>query len=137
MEKMMKIDDVEGIGPAFAAKLVAADIRTVEALLKAGATAKGRNALAEKSGISAALILEWTNHADLYRIKGVGQEYSDLLEEAGVDTVVELSKRVPANLYKKMLEVNEAKQLVRRPPSEKMVASWVTHAKELPRVVSY
>lgn len=133
----MRIDDIEGIGPAFAAKLVAADIRTVEALLKAGATPKGRTALAEKTGISGSLILEWANHADLYRIKGVGQEYSDLLEEAGVDTVVELSKRVAANLFKKILEVNEAKKLVRRPPSEKMVANWVAQAKELPRIMSY
>ncbi|NLW72464.1 MAG: DUF4332 domain-containing protein, partial [Chloroflexi bacterium] len=87
--------------------------------------------------ISGALILEWVNHADLYRIKGVAQEYSDLLEEAGVDTVVELSKRVPANLHKKILEVNEAKKLVRRPPSESMVADWVAQAKDLPRVITY
>jgi predicted flap endonuclease-1-like 5' DNA nuclease len=133
----MRIDDIEGIGPVFAEKLAAVTIRTVKALLKAGATPKGRIALAEKTGISASLILEWTNHADLYRVKGVGQEYSDLLEETGVDTVVELSKRVPANLFKKMLEVNEAKKLVRRSPSEKMVADWVAQAKELPRVVSY
>ncbi|MGB4596164.1 MAG: DUF4332 domain-containing protein [Anaerolineaceae bacterium] len=133
----MRIDDIEGIGPAYAEKLIAVGISTVDALLKAGATAKGRVELAEKSGISGSLILEWTNHADLYRIKGVGQEYSDLLEEAGVDTVVELSKRVPANLHKKILEMNETKNLVRRPPSEKMVASWVAQAKELPRIVSY
>ena len=133
----MRIDDIEGIGPAYAEKLMAVGIITVEGLLKAGATAKGRAELAEKSGISGSLILEWTNAADLYRIKGVGQEYADLLEEAGVDTVVELSKRVPANLHKKILEVNEAKKLVRRPPSEKMVAGWVAQAKELPRVVSY
>jgi predicted flap endonuclease-1-like 5' DNA nuclease len=133
----MRIDDIEGIGPVYAEKLVAAGISTVEGLLKAGGTAKGRADLEEKTGISGALILEWTNAADLYRIKGVGQEYADLLEEAGVDTVVELSKRVPANLHKKILEVNEAKKLVRRPPSEKMVASWVAQAKELPRAVSY
>ncbi len=133
----MRIDDIEGIGPVYAEKLVAAGISTVEGLLKAGGTAKGRADLEEKTGISGALILEWTNAADLYRIKGVGQEYADLLEEAGVDTVVELSKRVPANLHKKILELNEAKKLVRRPPSEKMVASWVAQAKELPRAVSY
>ncbi len=133
----MRIDDIEGIGPVYAEKLVAAGISTVEGLLKAGGTAKGRADLEEKTGISGALILEWTNAADLYRIKGVGQEYADLLEEAGVDTVVELSKRVPANLHKKILEVNEAKKLVRRPPSEKMVASWVAQAKELPRAVNY
>lgn len=133
----MKINDIEGIGPVFAEKLAAAGVASVEALLKAGATPKGRADLAEKTGISGSLILEWTNHADLYRIKGVAQEYSDLLEEAGVDTVVELSKRVPANLHKKMLEVNEAKKLVRRPPSESMVESWVAQAKELPRVITY
>ena len=133
----MRIDDIEGIGPVYAEKLVAAGISTVEGLLKAGGTAKGRADLEEKTGISGALILEWTNAADLYRIKGVGQEYADLLEEAGVDTVVELSKRVPANLHKKILELNEAKKLVRRPPSEKMVASWVAQAKELPRAVNY
>ena len=83
------------------------------------------------------LILEWVNHADLFRIKGVASEYSDLLEEAGVDTVVELSKRVPKNLYEKMLEVNEAKKLVRKMPVEKQVADWVDQAKKLPRLVSY
>lgn len=134
---MTKIIDIEGIGPVYAQKLIDVGIKTVEGLLKAGATPAGRKELEQKSGISGALILEWVNHADLYRIKGVGQEYSDLLEEAGVDTVVELSKRVPANLYKKMLETNMEKKLVRRPPSEKMVADWVEQAKKLPRVVSY
>lgn len=133
----MKIEDIEGIGPVYAKKLIEAGVKTVEGLLKAGTTPKGRKELAEKTEISGALILEWVNHADLYRIKGVAQEYSDLLEEAGVDTVVELSKRVPANLHKKILEVNEAKKLVRRPPSESMVADWVAQAKELPRVVTY
>ncbi len=133
----MKIEDIEGIGPVYAKKMIAAGVKTVEGLLKVGATPKGRKELAEKTEISGALILEWVNHADLYRIKGVAQEYSDLLEEAGVDTVVELSKRVPANLHKKILEVNEAKKLVRRPPSESMVADWVAQAKDLPRVITY
>ncbi len=133
----MKIEDIEGIGPVYAKKMIAAGVKTVEGLLKVGATPKGRKELAEKTEISGALILEWVNHADLYRIKGVAQEYSDLLEEAGVDTVVELSKRVPVNLHKKILEVNEAKKLVRRPPSESMVADWVAQAKDLPRVITY
>jgi len=133
----MKIEDIEGIGPVYAKKMIAAGVKTVEGLLKVGATPKGRKELAEKTEISGALILEWVNHADLYRIKGVAQEYSDLLEEVGVDTVVELSKRVPVNLHKKILEVNEAKKLVRRPPSESMVADWVAQAKDLPRVITY
>jgi len=83
------------------------------------------------------LILEWVNLADLFRVKGIGEEYSDLLEAAGVDTVVELSKRKPENLYKKILEVNSAKKLVRQPPSGGMVGKWIKSAKELPRIVTY
>ena len=134
---MPSIIDVEGIGPAYKKKLAKVDILTTDALLEAGATPKARKELAEKSGIGDTLILEWVNLADLYRIKGVGSEYSDLLEEAGVDTVVELSKRVPKNLHEKMLEVNTKKKLVRKLPSEDQVADWVDQAKKLPRKVSY
>ncbi len=134
---MPKIEDIEGIGPVYAKKLTEAGITSVDQLLKVGAGPKGREELAEKAGIDRKLILEWVNHADLYRIKGVGQEYSDLLEEAGVDTVVELATRKPENLHAKILEVNTAKKLVRRPPSAKMVADWVSQAKELPRVVTH
>jgi predicted flap endonuclease-1-like 5' DNA nuclease len=133
----MKIIDIEGIGPAYAKKLAKAGLQTVEGLLKMGATAKGRKQVAETSGIDATLVLEWVNRADLYRIKGVGKQYSDLLEKAGVDTVVELGKRVPANLYKKMVEVNQAKNLVNAMPGAKQVEGWVEQAKKLPRVVSY
>jgi len=134
---MTKIIDIEGVGPVYAAKLAKAGIKTVEALLKKGATPKGREELAKDSNVDKALILEWVNHADLYRITGVGEEYSDLLEEAGVDTVVELATRKPENLHAKILEVNAAKKLVRRPPSLKEVVKWVTEAKTLPRVVKY
>ena len=134
---MTKLLDVEGIGETYALKLKGAGIGSLEALLEKGATPKGRKELAETSGISEKLILEWVNHADLWRIKGVSEEYSDLLEEAGVDTVVELAKRVPDNLYKKMKEVNTAKKLVRRLPGPKQVAGWVEEAKKLPRVVKY
>jgi len=94
---MPGIVDIEGIGEVFTKKLKSVGISTTEALLEAGGTAKGRTELASKTGISEAKILEWVNRSDLYRIKGVGSEYSDLLEAAGVDTVVELAKRVPAN----------------------------------------
>ena len=133
----MNIADVEGIGPKYGAKLEAAGVRTTDALLQRGAKPKGRDELEKATGISHTLILEWVNHVDLYRIDGVGSEYSDLLEEAGVDTVVELSKRVPANLAAKIEEVNKAKKLVRRVPTEKMVAGWIAQAKKLPRVVEY
>jgi len=136
-QNMAKIIEIEGIGPVFAAKLQEIGIRTVEALLKAGAQPKDREDLAERTGISKDLILEWVNHADLYRIKGVAEEYSDLLEEAGVDTVVELAQRNPENLYMKIIETNDKKKLVRRPPSQKMVEDWIMQAKDLPRGIFY
>ena len=134
---MPRVMDVEGIGPVYAKKLGEAGIKTTDDLLKAGATAKGREELAKKAGIDVKSILEWVNRSDLYRIKGVGQEYSDLLENAGVDTVVELANRVPENLLAKMLEVNTAKKLVRRPPPISSVKNWVEQAKKLKRVVEY
>ena len=84
-----------------------------------------------------ALILKFVNHADLCRIKGVGGEYSELLEAAGVDTVPELAQRNAANLTAAMAKVNEEKKLVRSLPSEKQVTNWVAQAKELPRVISH
>ncbi len=134
---MTKVIDIEGVGPVYAQKLQDAGISTVEALLKAGATPEGRKELAAKSGIDQDKVLDWVNFADLFRIKGVGSEYSQLLEIAGVDTVVELSKRVPANLFKKMAETNAEKKLVRREPSLKEVESWVEQAKKLDRVIQY
>jgi predicted flap endonuclease-1-like 5' DNA nuclease len=134
---MTKIVDVEGIGAAYAQKLLDVGIRTTEALLKQGATAKGRAELAEQTDISERLILTWVNHVDLYRIKGVGGEYAELLEAAGVDTVPELAQRNVENLYQKLLAVNEEKNLVRRPPGQEQVGEWVEQAKKLPRVIEY
>jgi predicted flap endonuclease-1-like 5' DNA nuclease len=133
----MKISDIEGIGPAYVAKLAKTGIRSVEALLKNGASDKGRKEIAKATGITLTSILEWVNRADLYRIKGVGSQYSDLLEKAGVDTVVELSNRVADNLYDKMVAVNKAKNLVNGMPGVKKVKKWIAQAKKLPRIVSY
>lgn len=134
---MAKLSDIEGIGPVFEAKLNAVGVKTVEGLLKAGATKKGRVELADKSGVGEKNILEWVNAADLFRIRGVGSEYADLLEEAGVDTVVELATRKPENLFKKIVEVNAGKKLVSKLPTEAQVADWVKQAGKLPRVIEY
>lgn len=134
---MAKIKDIEGIGTKYADLLAKEGIRTVEGLLKFGAKSKDRKKLSEGLQISEKLILEWVNHADLFRVKGIGEEYSDLLEEAGVDTVPELAQRNPENLLQKLVEINEEKKLVRRLPVLSQVESWVTQAKDLPRVIEY
>lgn len=132
-----KIIDVESIGQIYAEKLNSIGIYTTSDLLESGATLHGRKELAEKTDIAHNLILEWVNLSDLLRIKGIGEEYSDLLEEAGVDTVVELSHRNAVNLHAHVLEVNMAKKLVRRPPSLSMVERWIRAAKDLPRKIEY
>jgi predicted flap endonuclease-1-like 5' DNA nuclease len=134
---MASIIEIEGIGDTYATTLRNAGVSTTEALLERGATPKGRDDLAEITGISDRLILKWVNHADLFRINGVAGEYAELLEAAGVDTVPELAQRNAANLTAAMTEVNTAKNLVRRTPTEAQVAAWVAEAKTLPRKVSY
>ena len=134
---MAKLIDVEGIGPKYAEKLKSAGITNLKALLDMGATPKGRKTIAEKAGISETLVLTWVNHVDLFRLKGVGEEYSDLLERAGVDTVVELAQRKAENLSEKMVAVNAEKKLVRKLPTLAQVKDWVEQAKKLPRAISY
>lgn len=134
---MTKLLDVEGIGPVYAEKLKKAGVPTLEALLEQCATPAGRKAVSENSGIGHDHILKWANHADLFRIKGVAEEYSDLLEAAGVDTVVELAKRNAQNLHKALVQTNEEKQLVRRLPTAGQVADWIAQAARLPRKLSY
>ena len=129
--------DIEGVGPVYAEALAGRGLRTASDLLQAGANPKGREDLAVATGISKKLILRWVNQADLFRIKGVGEQYADLLEAAGVDTVPELAQRRADNLTRKMNEVNEDKQLVRRTPTEAQVAAWIETAKGLPRAVTY
>jgi predicted flap endonuclease-1-like 5' DNA nuclease len=134
---MTALSKIEGIGKAYAKKLNEAGIRSIEALLEAGGSSKGRKELVNKTGINDTLILSWINRADLFRVPRVGEQYSDLLEEAGVDTVVELSKRNPENLIVKLAEINQEKNLVNRLPSLKVVDRWIKAAKELPRKVQY
>lgn len=134
---MAHLDTVEGIGPVFQEKLAQAGITTTEMLLENGHTAKGRQEVAAATDIDASRILEWLNRLDMDRIKGIGSEYADLLEAAGVDTVPELAQRNADNLYAKLKEINEAKDLVRRLPSEAQVVDWVAQAKALPRLLEY
>jgi predicted flap endonuclease-1-like 5' DNA nuclease len=131
------IDTIEGIGPVYKAKLKELGIETVANLLELGASRKGREELAANSAISEALVLKWVNMADLMRISGVGEEYSELLEAAGVDTVKELRNRNPENLLKAMLEANQQHAMVRRTPHLSEVESWVAQAKLLDPVITY
>jgi predicted flap endonuclease-1-like 5' DNA nuclease len=134
---MAKITDIEGIGPAMSAKLAEAGVTTTDALLTAGASPAGRKKLCEDSGCTGAQILDWVNMADLMRVKGVGEEYSELLEAAGVDTVKELRNRNAENLTAAMEAKNEEKKLVRRTPSLKEVTGWIDNAKTLDVVLTY
>lgn len=134
---MASIEQISGIGPVYGERLRSMGIQTTEALLRAGATPEGRQELAEKIGVSADTVLKWVNRADLMRIGGIGEQYSDLLEAAGVDTVPELARRNPENLHQKLAEINAEKRLVRRLPNQDMVANWIEQAKSLERVISY
>ncbi|MBN8690563.1 MAG: DUF4332 domain-containing protein [Armatimonadetes bacterium] len=134
---MANIEDIEGVGPAYAEKLAAAGVKSVEKLLEVGGTKKGRQSLAESSGVDESKILKWVNHADLMRLNGVGPQFAELLEAAGVDTVKELRGRRADNLAAKMAEVNEAKNLANRTPNEDMISGWIEEAKTLSEAVSH
>ena len=132
-----KIIDIQGVGEVYAQKLIEAGINTVDDLLEKGKTAKGRKDLEAATGISGKLILTWVNHADLFRIKGIGPQFSELLEASGVDTVKELALRRADNLAAKMLEVNEQKHLTKVVPTQKQLQDMIDQAKNLPGVVTY
>ena len=134
----MNIEDVEGIGPVHAASMKAVGVSTTDQLLERGATPSGRQALADATGISIGQILKWVNHADLWRIDGVGSEYSELLEAAGVDSPAELAQRNAANLAITFQEVDAARpNWIRRLPSEETVTDWIAQARNLPRIVEH
>ncbi len=134
---MAPLTEVEGIGPAYADKLREAGVATTDTLLERGCDRKGRQALAEATGISDSQILRWVNQVDLFRIDGVGEQYAELLEAAGVDSVPELAQRNAASLQAKLAEANAARNLVRQVPVESQVARWIEEAKALPRVVTH
>lgn len=134
---MTRLRYIEGIGDVYQAKLNDVGVKSLEKLLETCTSKRGRMELAEKTGIPEKLILTWANHVDLFRIKGIGSQYADLLEEAGVDTVPELAQRNAENLYKAMVDKNEGKNLVRKLPSQSQVADWIEQASKLPRTLQY
>lgn len=134
---MAKLEDIEGIGAVYAGKLRSAGITTQEDMLAKAGTRAERDALATSADVSEKLLLNWVNRADLSRVNGIGEEFADLLEHAGVDSVPELAHRNAANLLATMTEVNATKLLVNRLPSESMVEKWVEEAKSLPRAVHH
>ncbi len=134
---MPTLKDIEGIGPVNAAKLNKAGVRGLNGLLKLGATRKGRQEISKATGINAKVILEWVNRADLFRVKGIGGQYSDLLEAAGVDTAVELSKRQPEALLEAMKKANAKLNKVNQVPGLSNVKAWIKNAKSLKRVIEY
>jgi predicted flap endonuclease-1-like 5' DNA nuclease len=132
-----RITEIEGIEARYAKTLQDSGIGTTDELLKEAGPAQGRKTLADRVGVPPNTLLEWVNRADLMRIKGIGMEYSDLLEEAGVDSTKELAARVPANLQSKMAEINTQKHLVQRTPTPSDVENWVSAAKKLPQMVTH
>lgn len=134
---MTHINEIEGIGAAHRKQLEATGIQSVEALLQEAATPKGRNELEAKTGIGHHQILRWVNQADLFRVKGIGRQYAELLEKAGVGSVLELAQRNPEHLHAKLAEINDAHHHVKVVPSAEHVKHWVAEAKALPRVVEY
>jgi predicted flap endonuclease-1-like 5' DNA nuclease len=133
----VRIEIIEGIGETHTSALSRAGVTHVRHLLQRGSTPDGREALARETGLSTGLLLEWLNHIDLMRIRGVGAEYSDLLEAAGVDSPVELAQRSPARLATLLAETNAEHPLVRRVPSEKVLAGWISEARTLPRLITH
>ncbi|MFT4627540.1 MAG: putative flap endonuclease-1-like 5' DNA nuclease [Myxococcota bacterium] len=131
------IEEVEGIGPKYAAKLAEAGIGNTDELLAKCGAKKGRDAVAAATGLSASQLLSWTNKADLMRISGIGSEFADLLEAAGVDTVKELRRRNAENLAVKVSEINAEKSLTRQTPSADRIGKWVAAAADLEPAVSH
>ena len=132
-----KIEDVEGIGPVIGEKLRACGVKNTNGLLSAAKTPAKRRSLAKDSGLSTKQVLKFANMVDLYRIKGIGSEFAELLEASGVNTVRQLALRNPASLAAKLETVNKTKKLTRRVPDEAAVKKWITQAKTLPRALEY
>jgi predicted flap endonuclease-1-like 5' DNA nuclease len=134
---MTHINEIEGIGATYRQKLESAGINSVEGLLQTAATPNGRKELESKIGIGHHHLLRWVNQADLFRVRGIGRQYAELLEAAGVDSVLELAQRRPDHLNAKLIEINDKHHHVKSVPTAAQVEKWIEEAKALPRVVEY
>lgn len=134
---MARIDEIRTLPHRDATRLRKVGVRTTDSLLKRAATRSGRAQLSDETDISTADILEWVNYADLMRVKGIGGEYAELLMICGISTVRELRRRNGVALTAKIQNVNEKKDLVKRLPTEVMVATWIDRASELDVLVRH
>ncbi len=134
---MSKLEKIEGVGKSYATKLEEMGITSNELLLQRGASLEGRQEIAEKTGISETLILKWVNQVDLARIKGVSEEYAELLEVTGVDSIPELAQRNPENLLESITRANSDKKMVRKLPALSQLRDWISQAKTLPKIVTH
>jgi predicted flap endonuclease-1-like 5' DNA nuclease len=132
-----KIEDIEGVGDVIGEKFRSAGIKDTNSLLANSRTAEQRKELAKKTGLSEARILKFANMADLYRISGIGSEFSELLEATGVNSVPDLARQNATSLTQKMMTINEKKKLTRREPSEKDVSKWIEQAGTLPQMLDH
>lgn len=132
-----KIEEIEGIGPAFGAKLAAAGITKTSHLLKMCDCPGGRKQISKTTGISTHQLLKWADMADLMRISGIGKQFGELLKAAGVDTIKELRMRRPDHLAEKLAEVNQKKRLARTTPGEGQLQRWIAAAKQMKPVITY
>lgn len=132
-----KIQDIEGIGPSYGEKLASAGIKTTTDMLKQCCDKNGRKKMAEATGLNESMLLKWANQADLMRVSGIGPQYGELLEAAGVDTVKELRTRNADNLATKMAEINNAKKLSRTTPANSVVSDWVEQAKGMDPTITH
>ena len=131
------LGELRGVTDSVLNSLKAQGLGDSDSLLEATKTPQNRKSLASASGVDPKTILELANRADLARIKGIGRVYSDLMEEAGVDTVKELANRLPVNLHAKLIEINTTRQFTQRPPSVEQVSDFVEQAKSLPAMLEY
>lgn len=132
---MAAVGDIEGVGKVHDRRLATIGIRTTARLLREAGTRAGRRSVATRCEVPESVVLGWVNRADLFRIRGIARQYSDLLEASGVDTVKELATRRADHLVAALAEVNAQRRLVRRVPTETMVTRWIANARDLPQAV--
>jgi len=129
------VKDIKGIGEIFAAKLAARKVTTTDELLLFGATADGRESLRATTGVHSRQILRWCNWADLMRIQGIGPQFTQLLEAAGVGSLKDLAGSRAENLKARIEDEIRLMRLSAAPPSLTEVRRWITEARMMKSVL--